>query len=79
MGRNVVGEGARRLIFVALLAVAVCGALGLMTSGLVVDPEWRLLVQVVAAVMALGFGTVCGVLAWRWWGAYWRENQRPHP
>jgi len=70
-------ERTRRAIFVALLAVAVAGAFGLMTSGLVEDPQWRTPLQVLGTVAALGCGLACAVLAWRWWSGQWRHDGRP--
>lgn len=69
-------ERTRRVIFAALLLVAVAGAVGLMASALVVDPQWRTWLLVASTGAAVGCGTVCAVLAWRWWSWAWTGSRR---
>jgi hypothetical protein len=61
-------ERTRRVVFATLLVLSVLGAVLLMSGSLLGDPVWRMRLQVVALCVALGGGTICGVLAWRWWG-----------
>jgi hypothetical protein len=68
-------EPTRRVVFVTLLVLAVAGAAGLMASGLLGDPLWRMRLQVVAVGVALGCGTACGILAWRWWSSQFLDDQ----
>ena len=69
------GERARCVVFAVLLVVAVVGAAGLMTSGLLGDPGWRTGLQIAGTGAAVGCGTACTVLAWRWWSGQWTEDR----
>jgi hypothetical protein len=71
-------ERARRVVFATLLVLAVAGAAGLMASGLLGDPFWRMRLQIVTVGVALVCGTVCGILAWRWWSDQLVEDRRSH-
>ncbi len=71
-------ERTRRVIFLTLLVLAVAGAAVLMASGLFTDPMWRLSLQVVAVGAALGCGSACGILAWRWWSGHFTDDRPSH-
>lgn len=62
-----VKEGLRRGIVGALLVLAVAGAAGLMASSLLAGPDRLMPLVVVSLAAAVGCGTACTVLAWRWW------------
>lgn len=69
-------ERARCVIFMALMVLAVVGAIALMASGLLTDPMWRMRLQVVATSATLGCGAACAILAWRWWSDRFLEDRR---
>lgn len=69
-------ERTRRVVFAALLTLAVVGATALMVSGLLGDPVWRMWLQVAGTGTAVGLGAICTVLAWRWWSGQWTEERR---
>ena len=69
-------ERTRFAIFVALMVLAVVGAIALMASGMLPDPMWRMRLMVVATGAALGCGTACAILAWRWWSDQFLEDRR---
>ena len=66
--RHGVTERVRRAVFGVLFTLAVVGAAGLMASGLVDGSGPRTALQVAGGAVAVVFGTVASVLAWRWWG-----------
>lgn len=63
-----VNERARRAVFGVLFTLAVLGAAGLISSGLVDGEGPRAVLQIAGAVTAVVFGGAASVLAWRWWG-----------
>ena len=57
----------RRVTFATVLAVAVGGAMTLMSSAMLSDPQWRAGLQIIGGIVAVLAGIASAVLAWRWW------------
>ena len=57
----------RRVVFATVLVVAVGGAVTLMSSAMMSDPQWRAGLQIVGGIVAVLCGATSAILAWHWW------------